>query len=52
MPGDRGAASKFLDYDNDGNLDLFLANGHPDGRIEAHSTTGTSQLLRRRELNE
>ena len=29
-----GWGVKFLDYDNDGNLDLFLANGHPDDRIE------------------
>lgn len=29
-----GWGSKFFDYDNDGNLDLFLANGHPDDRIE------------------
>lgn len=29
-----GWGLKFFDYDNDGNLDLFLANGHPDDRIE------------------
>jgi hypothetical protein len=29
-----GWGMKFFDYDNDGNLDLFLANGHPDDRIE------------------
>ena len=29
-----GWGAKFFDYDNDGNLDLFLANGHPDDRIE------------------
>jgi len=29
---------KFFDYDNDGNLDLFIANGHPDDKIEAHSS--------------
>ncbi len=33
-----GWGVKFLDYDNDGDLDLFLANGHPDDRIEQHST--------------
>jgi len=32
-----GWGVKFFDYDNDGNLDLFLANGHPDDKIEAHS---------------
>jgi enediyne biosynthesis protein E4 len=29
-----GWGLKFFDYDNDGNLDLFLANGHPDDLIE------------------
>ena len=33
-----GWGLKFFDYDNDGNLDLFIANGHPDDRIEQHST--------------
>jgi hypothetical protein len=31
-----GWGLKFFDYDNDGNLDLFLANGHPDDKVEAH----------------
>jgi hypothetical protein len=29
-----GWGLKFFDFDNDGNLDLFLANGNPDDRIE------------------
>jgi enediyne biosynthesis protein E4 len=29
-----GWGLKFFDYDNDGNLDLFLANGNPDDQIE------------------
>lgn len=29
-----GWGLKFFDYDNDGNVDLFLANGHPDDRVE------------------
>jgi enediyne biosynthesis protein E4 len=29
-----GWGLKFLDYDNDGNLDLLIANGHPDDLIE------------------
>lgn len=29
-----GWGLKFFDYDNDGTLDLFLANGHPDDKIE------------------
>ena len=45
-PGEIGSASQFLsgwglrffDYDNDGNPDLFLVNGHPDDFIEMRST--------------
>jgi enediyne biosynthesis protein E4 len=33
-----GWGLKFFDYDNDGNLDLFIANGHPDDKIEEHSS--------------
>jgi enediyne biosynthesis protein E4 len=33
-----GWGVKFFDYDNDGNLDLFLADGHPDDKIEGHAT--------------
>jgi hypothetical protein len=29
-----GWGVKFFDYDNDGNLDLLIANGHPDSAIE------------------
>jgi hypothetical protein len=29
-----GWGLKFFDYDNDGNLDLFLCNGHPDDEVE------------------
>jgi hypothetical protein len=32
-----GWGLKFLDYDNDGRLDLILANGHPDDMIELYS---------------
>jgi hypothetical protein len=31
-----GWGVKFFDYDNDGNPDLFIANGHPDDKVEAH----------------
>jgi hypothetical protein len=31
-----GWGIKFFDYDNDGNLDVFIANGHPDDHIESH----------------
>jgi enediyne biosynthesis protein E4 len=32
-----GWGLKFFDYDNDGSVDLFLANGHPDDMIESYS---------------
>ena len=33
-----GWAVNFFDYDNDGNVDLFIANGHPDDQIESLSS--------------
>jgi enediyne biosynthesis protein E4 len=36
-----GWGLRFFDYDNDGNLDLFIANGHPDDQIESHSASVT-----------
>jgi len=32
-----GWGLKFFDYDNDGFIDLLLANGHPDDMIESYS---------------
>jgi hypothetical protein len=32
-----GWGLKYFDYDNDGAIDLFLANGHPDDMIDAYS---------------
>jgi enediyne biosynthesis protein E4 len=32
-----GWGLKFFDYDNDGAVDLFLANGHPDDMIDNYS---------------
>jgi hypothetical protein len=32
-----GWGLKFFDYDNDGSIDLILANGHPDDMIESYS---------------
>jgi len=31
-----GWGVKFFDFDNDGNVDLFLANGHPDDMIDTY----------------
>jgi enediyne biosynthesis protein E4 len=33
-----GWGLKFFDYDNDGDQDLFLANGHPDDMVETLTT--------------
>jgi enediyne biosynthesis protein E4 len=33
-----GWGLKFFDYDNDGNIDLLVVNGHPDDKIEQHSS--------------
>ena len=38
-----GWGLKFFDYNNDGNLDLLLCNGHPDLMIERHQQ-GTAYL--------
>ena len=38
-----GWGLKFFDYDNDGNVDLFLANGHPDDMIEQLLAAGEVQ---------
>ena len=32
-----GWGLKFFDYDNDGNIDLILSNGHPDDMIDSYS---------------
>jgi enediyne biosynthesis protein E4 len=36
-----GWGLKFFDYDNDGNVDLILSNGHPDDMVES-DTPGVS----------
>jgi hypothetical protein len=36
-----GWGSRFFDFNNDGNLDLVLANGHPDDLIESVQTSLT-----------
>ena len=34
-----GWGLKFFDFDNDGNLDLILSNGHPDTMVKLYSPT-------------
>ena len=36
-----GWGTKFIDFDNDGWLDIFIANGHTDERLETHFPTDT-----------
>jgi len=36
-----GWGIRFFDYDNDGNLDLLIANGHPDDKVELSTTNVT-----------
>ncbi|MBV8895854.1 MAG: CRTAC1 family protein [Acidobacteriaceae bacterium] len=38
-----GWGMKYLDYDNDGRVDLILANGHPDDMINQYSLQVTYQ---------
>ncbi len=38
---DSGWGTKFIDFDNDGWLDLFIANGHTDERLERRFPTDT-----------
>ena len=38
---DSGWGTKFIDFDNDGWLDIFIANGHTDERLEKHFPTDT-----------
>ncbi len=38
---DSGWGTKFIDFDNDGWLDLFIANGHTDERLEKRFPTDT-----------
>jgi hypothetical protein len=33
-----GWGAKFFDFDNDGNIDLLLANGHPDDKVESRAS--------------
>lgn len=39
-----GWGLKFFDYDNDGNVDLFLANGHPNDMIEEFLNSVTTAM--------
>jgi hypothetical protein len=40
-----GWGVKFFDIDNDGDLDLFIANGHPDDRVETRGVVKYAEPL-------
>ena len=41
-----GWGLKFFDFDNDGLVDLFLANGHPDDMVDSYGGTGDATRSR------